>query len=64
MVLTTFMTNPPSWNWQNDVLNKINTEVLFIPGTLSDDAASAFAQGGGNGIFPWIHPNKNAQDEA
>jgi hypothetical protein len=64
LVLSSFQTNPPSWNWQTDVLDKINSPVFFIPGTLSDDASQVFSQTPGDGFFPWIHPTKSAQQEA
>ncbi|KAI9779642.1 MAG: hypothetical protein M1835_004663 [Candelina submexicana] len=64
MVLSTFEAGPPAWNWQTDVLNKINTQVMFLPGSLSDDARSLFAQTTGDGFFPWIHPTKSVSQEA
>ena len=64
LLLSTFQTNPPAWNWQTDVLDKINSPVFFIPGTLSDDASQVFSQTPGDGFFPWIHPTKTAQQEA
>jgi glucan endo-1,3-alpha-glucosidase len=64
LVLSTFQTNNPAWNWQTDVLKKINSPVFFIPGTLSDDASQVFSQTPGDGFFPWIHPTKTAQQEA
>ena len=64
LVLSTFQTNPPAWNWQTDVLDKITSPVFFIPGTLSDDASQVFSQTPGDGFFPWIHPTKTAQQEA
>ncbi len=64
LVLSSFQTNPPAWNWQTDVLDKINSPVFFIPGTLSDNAEQVFSQTPGDGFFPWIHPTKIAQQEA
>ena len=42
-MLSTFQSNPPAWDWQNNVLSKLTTKPLFIPGTLSTDASSAFS---------------------
>lgn len=64
LILSTFQTNSPAWNWQTDVLDKITSPVFFIPGTLSDNAEQVFSQISGNGFFPWIHPTKTAQQEA
>lgn len=64
LVLSSFQTNPPAWNWQTDVLDKINSPVFFVPGTLSDDASQVFSQTPGDGFFPWIHPTKTMQQEA
>ena len=64
VVVSSFQTDPPSWNWQTDVVDRIGVPVLLLPGTLSDDAASAFDQSGGDGVFPWIHPTKTADEEA
>ncbi|UJR18149.1 hypothetical protein I4U23_005049 [Adineta vaga] len=64
LVLSTFQTDPPTWNWQTDVLNRINSPVYFIPGTLSDHASQVFSQTPGDGFFPWIHPTKTADQEA
>ncbi|KAL8836931.1 MAG: hypothetical protein Q9170_002731 [Blastenia crenularia] len=63
-VLSSFQTDPPAWNWQTDVIGKINAPVLFFPGSLSDDAAALFADDmPGAGPFPWIHPPKTADQE-
>lgn len=64
LLLSTFQTNPPAWNWQTDVLDKISSPVFFVPGTLSDNAEQVFSQTPGDGFFPWIHPTKTAQQEA
>ncbi len=64
IVLSTFQTDPPAWNWQTDVLDKIGSQVMFLPGSLSDDAGSLFAQTTGDGFFPWIHPYKTVSQEA
>ncbi|KAI9720561.1 MAG: hypothetical protein M1812_002741 [Candelaria pacifica] len=64
MVLSTFQVDPPAWNWQTDVLDQIGTQVMFLPGSLSDDAGSLFAQTPGDGFFPWIHPTKTVSQEA
>ncbi|KAL8705056.1 MAG: hypothetical protein Q9201_001826 [Fulgogasparrea decipioides] len=64
IMLSTFQTDPPAWNWKLDVLDKINARVLFLPGTLSDDAAALFAEGApGDGPFPWVHPSATVDHE-
>ncbi|KAL8707588.1 MAG: hypothetical protein Q9220_007429 [cf. Caloplaca sp. 1 TL-2023] len=64
IMLSSFQTDPPAWNWQTDVIDKINAPVLFLPGTLSDDAPALFANDmPGAGPFPWIHPSKTADQE-
>ena len=65
VVLSSFQTNPPAWNWKNDVLDQIGSLVLFLPGTLSDAADQLFGDDGmsGDGPFTWIHPTKTVDDE-
>lgn len=65
-MLSSFQTDPPAWDWQNDVLSKLNTKPFFIPGTLSDDASSAFSNvdAFADGIFPWIHNDLSTTEEA
>ena len=65
IMLSSFETNSPAWNWQTDVIDKINGKVTLLPGTLSDDASSVFsASDRGAGAFTWIHPTKTVQQEA
>ncbi|KAL8732485.1 MAG: hypothetical protein Q9166_002699 [cf. Caloplaca sp. 2 TL-2023] len=64
VMLSSFQTDPPAWNWQTDVLDKINAPVLLLPGTLSDDAAALFSNDmPGAGPFPWVHPSATAEKE-
>ncbi|KAI4238234.1 MAG: hypothetical protein L6R40_005774 [Gallowayella cf. fulva] len=64
IMLSSFQTDPPAWDWQADVISKINGPVLFFPGTLSDDAAALFSDDiPGAGLFPWIHPSATAEKE-
>ena len=65
-MLSSFQTDPPTWDWQSDVLSKLTTKSFFIPGTLSDDASSAFSDvdAFADGIFPWIHNDLTTAEEA
>ncbi|KAL8669454.1 MAG: hypothetical protein Q9168_005960 [Polycauliona sp. 1 TL-2023] len=64
MVLSSFQTDPPAWNWQTDVVAKIKTPVLLLPGTLSDDASALFSNNmAGAGPFTWVHPDATAAKE-
>ncbi|KAL8769467.1 MAG: hypothetical protein Q9209_004528 [Squamulea sp. 1 TL-2023] len=64
LMLSSFQTDPPAWNWQTDILNKLNAPGLLLPGTLSDDAAALFSDEiPGAGPFTWIHPSATAGKE-
>ncbi|KAL9000089.1 MAG: hypothetical protein Q9169_001164 [Polycauliona sp. 2 TL-2023] len=64
IVLSSFQTDPSAWNWQTDVVDKINSPVLLLPGTLSDDAAALFSdEMAGAGPFTWVHPSATPQKE-
>ncbi|KAI4263102.1 MAG: hypothetical protein L6R42_001740 [Xanthoria sp. 1 TBL-2021] len=64
IVLSSFQTDPPAWDWKTDVLDKINGPVLLLPGTLSDDATALFSNNiPGAGPFTWIHPYATAEQE-
>ncbi|KAL8871834.1 MAG: hypothetical protein Q9174_002422 [Haloplaca sp. 1 TL-2023] len=64
ILLSTFQTDPPAWNWQSDVLDKLTAPVIFIPGTLSNDASALFSDSNpGDGTFPWIHPSASSSEE-
>ncbi|KAL9588899.1 MAG: hypothetical protein Q9203_002301 [Teloschistes exilis] len=64
VMLSSFQTDPPAWNWETDVIAKINSPVLFLPGSLSDDAVALFSDEiPGDGPFPWIHTSKTADQE-
>ncbi|KAL8854407.1 MAG: hypothetical protein Q9221_000894 [Calogaya cf. arnoldii] len=64
IVLSSFQTDPPAWDWQKDVVDKINSPVLLLPGTLSDDAEALFSDDiPGAGPFTWIHPWATAEKE-
>ena len=62
--LSSFSTGPPPWNWQTDVLDKIDGPVMFMPGTLSESAKSVAAENVGSGPFTWIHPASSTEEEA
>lgn len=42
MMISSFQTSDPPWNWTTDVLGNVNVETLFLQGTLSDDAPAIF----------------------
>ena len=64
IVLSSFQTDPPAWDWQTDVLDRINSHVLLLPGTLSDDPAALFSNDiPGAGPFTWVHPYATAVKE-
>ncbi|KAL8692593.1 MAG: hypothetical protein Q9218_002409 [Villophora microphyllina] len=64
IMLSSFQTDPPAWNWKTDVTDKINAPVTLLPGSLSDDAAALFSGDiPGDGPFPWIHTAKTADQE-
>ena len=62
--LSSFSVNPPPWNWQTDVLDKIDGPVMFMPGTISRSAASVAAENVGSGPFTWMHPASSTEEEA
>ena len=65
-MLSSFQTDPPAWDWQNDVLSKLTPKPFFIPGTLSNDAPSAFSDvdAFADGVFPWIHNDLTTTEES
>ena len=67
VVLSTFSTDLPTWDWKGSVLPSINGgNVFFIPGTISDDAGSAFSSSaaiGADGCFTWIHPTLQSEPD-
>ncbi|CAO1601358.1 hypothetical protein XANCAGTX0491_005023 [Xanthoria calcicola] len=64
ILLSSFQTDPPAWNWKTDVVDKINFPVLLLPGTLSDDATALFSDNiPGAGPFTWIHPSATPEKE-
>ncbi|KAL9127528.1 MAG: hypothetical protein Q9217_003616 [Psora testacea] len=62
--LSSFTPDPPPWSWQTDVLDKIDGPVMFMPGTLSQSAASVAVEDVGSGPFTWIHPCNSTEEEA
>lgn len=62
-MLSSFQVNPPSWNWQNDVISKIKEPILFLPGTLAQDAKLTASQNVGSGTFTWVHPASSVEEE-
>ena len=57
IMLSTFTGAPVAWNWTTDVIDKIASPVLFIPGSCGEDPSTLFSPTvGGKGPFPWIHP--------
>ena len=65
-MLSTFQNADPAWNWQTDVLNHLSLTPLFIPGTMSQTAKSAYQDSSAyaDGLFPWIHPHLSTAEEA
>ena len=62
--LSSFSSDPPAFNWQTEVLDKISAPVMFMPGTLNDNAELVAAANVGAGPFPWIHPASSVEQEA
>lgn len=62
--LSSFSGGPPPFDWQRDVLDRINGPVLFMPATLAEDAEYTAQQGVGSGPFTWVHPASNVAAEA
>ena len=62
--LSSFSTNPPAFNWQTDVLDKIDAPVMFMPGDISQSASSVASLNVGSGHFTWIHPASSISQEA
>ncbi|KAG7006432.1 hypothetical protein G7Y79_00014g036070 [Physcia stellaris] len=64
-MLSTFQTTDPAWNWQSDVLAHLDPKPLFIPGTLSADAAWAYNHSSAyaDGVFPWLHTSLTTTQE-
>ena len=63
--LSSFEVNPPGWNWQNDVIDKIDVPVTFLAGTLEESGSyEATLPNRGAGPFTWVHPALSASQEA
>ncbi|KAL9637447.1 MAG: hypothetical protein Q9164_002173, partial [Protoblastenia rupestris] len=62
--LSSFSVDPPAFDWQTDVLDRIDGPVMFMPGTLSQSAASTAAENVGSGPFTWMHPASSIEEEA
>ena len=63
--LSSFEVNPPGWNWQTDVINKIKVPVTLLPGSLSQVGSYETSQPNrGAGPFTWVHPASSASQEA
>ena len=65
-MLSTFQVNNPLWDWHTDVLSKLITAPLFMPGTLSEDPGLAYStvNSFADGVFPWIHTDLTTTDDA
>ena len=61
--LSSFENDAPPWNWQTDVVDKINVPVTFLPGTLSEDAEYTASTNQGFGPFTWVHPASSVSGE-
>ena len=61
--LSSFENDSPPWNWQTDVVNKIDVPVTFLPGTLSEDAEYTASTNQGFGPFTWVHPASSVSQE-
>ena len=61
--LSSFQTESPPWDWQTDVIDKINVPVTFLPGTLSQDAEYTASTNTGFGPFTWVHPASDVSGE-
>ena len=61
--LSSFEIGPPPWNWQTDVIDNINASVIFLPGTLPEDAEYTASQNEGYGPFTWVHPASSVAGE-
>ena len=62
--LSSFSGGPPPFDWQKDVLNRINAPVMFMPGTMAEDANYTAKQAVGSGPFTWVHPASTVAGEA
>ena len=63
--LSSFEVNPPGWNWQTDVINKIKVPVTLLPGSLGQVGADETSlPNRGAGPFTWVHPALSADEEA
>ena len=69
-MLSTFQNADPAWNWQTDVLDHLSPAPLFIPGTMSPTAESAYSESSdyADGLFSWVHtylttPQESAVDD-
>lgn len=63
--LSSFEVNPPGWNWQTDVIEKLDHKVTLLAGTLSQSGSvTAALTDRGAGPFTWVHPALSASEEA
>ena len=63
--LSSFEVNPPAWNWESDVIDKIKVPVTFLAGSLGEDGSyEASLPHRGAGPFTWVHPALSAAEEA
>lgn len=63
MMISSFQTSPPGWNWTTDVQAKVQAPSLMLPGTLSDAPSQVFPTVV-DGVFTWIHPTKTPCQES
>lgn len=62
--LSSFEVNPPGWNWQTDVVNKIKVPVTLLPGSLGQVGSDETSlPNRGAGPFTWVHPALSADQE-
>lgn len=63
--LSSFEVNPPAWNWQKDVVLKLDTGVVLLTGSLGESGSyEAALPDRGTGMFTWVHPALSATEEA
>ena len=62
--LSSFEVNPPGWNWQTDVVDKIKVPVTLLPGSLGQVGSDETSlPNRGAGPFTWVHPALSADQE-
>ena len=64
LFLSSFSVGDPPFNWQHDVLDKIDAPVMFMPASISEDANVTAKANIGSGPMTWIHPASTPAHEA